>query len=313
MSKQAWRQRVQNIIYNSKKEDRAAVLGEPIFVLSMGRTGSTLLMRLMNCVKDVYLFGEHNSAFRYLRRVQAEIAHNAAIQHENGLFILEKNGYEDKFVAWASPFSQMEVADYIRKLLISMYTDKIPPSGGRLVRWGFKEIHYEYEDILFFSKLFPGAQFVFMERDIETQFKSWFAAFYRKRALDRADITAFIHKYLIFAGVVRTFMEFDASRFARVNYEDLQHDAESETRRLLKFANIQAADQDFERIRQVGATRVDYVGDEAKAEDEATARTHSLFCDVMRDLQAKAHGNAREILQASLERIAEREREKWAI
>lgn len=282
------------------------MLGEPIFVLSTGRTGSTLLMRLMNCVQDVYLFGEHNGAFRNLRHLQSMIAHHAADQHRNGLFILEKNGYQESFVAWASPFSQTDVTSHLRDFLINIYTANISDSDRKAVRWGFKEIIYDQEDILFFERLFPEAHFIFMRRNLETQFKSWFTSFRAKRPLTGADIIDYIHKYLIFAGTTRTFLEFDAARFTQVSYEDLQGDGEFEMRRLLKFVNVRAGGPDFERIRQVCAARVDYVPDEAKVEDEAVTHAFSLFRDVMKDLQAKARGDARGVLQASLERLEER-------
>jgi hypothetical protein len=143
----------------------------PVIILAMGRSGSTLLMRLLNCSPDIVIWGEHNGfltafgrAFHALTCAFAkDCMHNSERFVETVLnqqpIILGRG--ERWSCEWVNGFTKTDVVSAFRTLIVDLLAERVPNG----VRWGFKEIRYHGEEIDFLRTLFPRAQFVLLLRN----------------------------------------------------------------------------------------------------------------------------------------------------
>ena len=143
----------------------------PVIIMAMGRSGSTLLMRLLNCSPDIMIWGEHNGfltafgrAFHALTCAFAkDCMHNSERFVETVLnqqpIILGRG--ERWSCEWVNAFTKTDVLSAFRTLIVDLLARRVPNG----VRWGFKEIRYHGEEIDFLRTLFPRAQFVLLLRN----------------------------------------------------------------------------------------------------------------------------------------------------
>jgi hypothetical protein len=135
-----------------------------VIILGQGRSGSTLILRLLNAVPGVKISGENLRSFDHLQHF-AE-AYREADQHRHSDF------YK---LAWAAPCSHEQITTYLRRLVFDVH------GPGKLI--GFKEIRYGREPYERFAKsldwlreLIPGVRFIFNTRDTESCVRSdWWA------------------------------------------------------------------------------------------------------------------------------------------
>jgi Sulfotransferase family len=140
---------------------------DPVFLLSPGRSGSTLLQRYLNCGKDLILWGEHGGFLSGLRNTYQNWSENKNTQslfkrgtvHSD--LLLSSKVAVGVDIEWTNNFSPDHFKHQLTNLIVELFTVDIPPQ----TRWGFKEIRYDDKDINFLKDLFPLAQFVFIVRD----------------------------------------------------------------------------------------------------------------------------------------------------
>ena len=77
------------------------------------------------------------------------------------------------FQPWVSPFRAVDIEDEIRALIVSLFTRGVPET----VRWGFKEVRYDENQLRVLMELFPQAHLVILARDIAGYTSSRFFAF----------------------------------------------------------------------------------------------------------------------------------------
>lgn len=144
-------------------------LRRPVFVLSTGRSGSTLLQRLLNCHAELVLWGEH---FGFLGSAVAALTHmhNPAQRHyprhaaENRGWQRVVPALRDPAAAleWVNPWSMDEYREQLRAFVEHYFAARLAPGQ----RWGFKEIRYNSMPMLNGLRgLYPEARFVFVKRD----------------------------------------------------------------------------------------------------------------------------------------------------
>jgi sulfotransferase family protein len=146
----------------------------PIFLLSSGRSGSTLVQRIFNSYDDVLIWGEHGgflqevaSAYFRLREHPSNkkfiFAPGAGLQTIPWSEIPTLKRAEN-WQAWMNWFSIADVDDLFRQFVRALFTHPSAPADHI---WGFKEIRYGPNDrvIEFLARLFPDAQFVFLVRN----------------------------------------------------------------------------------------------------------------------------------------------------
>lgn len=127
-----------------------------VFVFGFHRGCTTFVQRLLNCHRDVTVWGENVGIFGQLRLLQEKYAQSPARKVD-----IEKyqdfSEFHDHFVAWANPFDGDEFAVQIGHLFESLYVTSPNPKGV----WGFKEIRdLKLEDINFLFKIFPNCRLV---------------------------------------------------------------------------------------------------------------------------------------------------------
>ena len=135
-----------------------------VIVLGQGRSGSTLILRLLNSVPAVRISGENLRAFDHLRHFAD--SYRQADRHRHSDF------YK---LAWAAPCTHEQILGRLRQMVIATH------GPGDLI--GFKEIRYgreSYEefaaDLDWLRGLLPGVRFVLNTRDTESCLHSeWWA------------------------------------------------------------------------------------------------------------------------------------------
>ncbi len=141
----------------------------PIFLLGSGRSGTTLLMKILNSMDHVILSGEHGGFLKQIadayffhftdekmkKRFEKEEAPDALFAKK----LEYKPGY-----SWLHWYGKDTVKKNYKKFIESFFS---PEKFSKKVCWGFKEIRYGINDQVMemLIDLYPNARFVFIIRD----------------------------------------------------------------------------------------------------------------------------------------------------
>ncbi|MFS4107554.1 sulfotransferase [Streptomyces sp. PD-S100-1] len=211
---------------------------EYLFVLTYGRSGSTLLQNLLNSIPGVLVRGENHGVLYELYRF-----HHKVLHHRDRL---ARPQPLPPFHPWwgIDGYPEEEALAAMRRLVLDTLIRPRPDS--RIV--GFKEITWPDEDlaeyVAFLRRLFPGARFVFNTRDLADVARSkWWATM-----PDAAERLARTEKRM--SEVVDGLG--DAA--VRVHYDDYCADPEA----LRPMHRWLGGEFDAERIRTVMAVRHSY-------------------------------------------------------
>lgn len=150
----------------------------PIFVASLGRSGSTLLQRVLNVHPQVTIWGEHGGMLKGITEACTALQHEANTKNlESGRELRDSVVGEltdkENFYPWVSPFTTSDVVGAFRATLLDLFTRGLSPE----IRWGFKEIRYDEAVLRALMSLFPKAHLVMLARDLEGHVSSRFFAF----------------------------------------------------------------------------------------------------------------------------------------
>jgi sulfotransferase family protein len=176
----------------------------PVFILSSGRSGSTLVQRIFNSYDDVFVWGEHGGFLKEVADAYFKLLeHPSNTKHiftpDAGRQSLPwaeiaKFKHADNWQAWMNWFRADDVDDLFRRFIRSLFTH---PSAPPDHVWGFKEIRYGPNDrvIECLARLFPDAQFVFLVRNglntVSSQLNTFHPSgvrFHRLREIGRLPI-----------------------------------------------------------------------------------------------------------------------------
>lgn len=159
---------------------------ETLLVVTYGRSGSTLMMGILNSIPGALIRGENNDFCFGLYKAYAALA-DAHRQHKNEFattkpFFGANDLDPEKFLA--------DARDLVRRQLV--------PAGQQPIVWGFKEIRWlvnknptdgkAYLD--FMERLLPRPGFIFLTRDLGQVANS---AWWRKKSKDQvvAELSRF--------------------------------------------------------------------------------------------------------------------------
>ena len=142
-----------------------------IFIISYGRTGSTVLQRILNTLPNACIRGENNNILMSLLKGQEAAVSARSMSHLS----TEKGPWYGAELVQPDAFAKALVSSFIETILC-------PPSD--VVYLGIKEIRWflepqEFHKLLdFISSYFPNAHFVFNTRRVEEVRKSgwWWPA-----------------------------------------------------------------------------------------------------------------------------------------
>lgn len=140
---------------------------DPVVILSPGRSGSTLLQRYLNLSDDLVVWGEHGGFISGLGTMYDRFMNYATAQRniQSGLknvdALLRSSPIVKRRIEWTNNFTSEDFTDGIRSFLLGLFAKDISNDQ----RWGFKEIRYLSDDLVFFRTLFPGVQYIFIVRN----------------------------------------------------------------------------------------------------------------------------------------------------
>ena len=170
----------------AREHDRSADLGY-LFVVTYGRSGSTLLLGLLNSIPGYLLRGENLDAVHHLWRFHSTVATKAANGHHRA-----RRKPTHPFFGISDFPVETSIAG-IRRLVVD--TLLRPEPGTRVT--GFKEIRWAQPDleeyVAWLREVFPGARFVVNTRDNAAVLQSkWWA-----KGGDKTEVLAEIEERLL--------------------------------------------------------------------------------------------------------------------
>jgi hypothetical protein len=158
---------------------------DPVFLLSPGRSGSTLLQRHLNSSKDLTLWGEHGAIIKGLKNTYKSWYENQHVQYllksqsKHVQSLLASEAVIGMDIEWTNNLSREHFRKSLANMVAELFTVDIPEQS----RWGFKEIRYDDTDVFFLKELFPEAQFVFIVRNPINTLASAIVTFAKGQAL----------------------------------------------------------------------------------------------------------------------------------
>ncbi len=136
----------------------------PVFLLAGGgRTGSTLIQRLVLSTRQVLMWGEHGgilvphlrqlvaSAHSFVTKAKGNQMRESFIANGHGAWVANMNPEMSYFQAGCKTFLEQSMGAAARDMGYE--------------RWGFKEIRYGLTEALILQELFPDASFILLVRD----------------------------------------------------------------------------------------------------------------------------------------------------
>lgn len=175
--------------------------GDLLCILTTGRTGSTLLQRLLNLHDQVVVFGEHNAIAGSLHNLWNQIFHGWArdmIARSSRLVpeLLASRPVaapDGASVEWANAFTEETALPAFRRFLEDLlYPPAVRCAGVRY--WGFKEIRYGPPAAAFLARLFPKGRFLVLLRDPVAIHRSRLATGYWYPGLDAEGAARVMHQ-----------------------------------------------------------------------------------------------------------------------
>lgn len=159
----------------------------PIFIIGPGRSGTTLLQRIINTAPKTAVWGEHGAllggiAQSYWHVFREGSEANRHLFHEDRLGMDARRAWcalknPGRWQAWHNWFQETDLAIRYRGFITSLFKP-----GRAMQRWGFKEIRYgrTTTDVLeMLAALYPHSAFVLPIRDPVATIASQQVAFHK--------------------------------------------------------------------------------------------------------------------------------------
>jgi hypothetical protein len=185
-----------SILQKSTFENRFSKLknSDCVFIIAQGRSGSTLLLKLLNSINSYNICGENHGAISQLSAFYDSILRTDKLIPKAGGKNLEYSELFDRpprkdsysGFEWYNVYQLNFIEDKLRELVFGMFNHSCE---NRV--WGFKEIRFglgtiynnfniNYDkfssELNFLKQLFPQAKFVFLTRNTDDLVKSaWWA------------------------------------------------------------------------------------------------------------------------------------------
>ena len=226
-----------------------------VFIVTYGRSGSTLLQNLLNQIDGYCIRGENNNALFHIARAWDAVAHSGEMAKRRKAARESGTSPIPSFGTSSDPWYGAEISDcdaFGRGLVDGFVRAVLSPEPGTRIA-GFKEIRYhthkEFFDTYldFMSRFFPRARFIFNTRDLDAVAKSgWWAQMNPqavRKKLEPAD------------RLFRNYAERNQERCLMLHYDDYNGHPE-ELRPLLDFLGEPF---DVDLVSRVMTQRLDHM------------------------------------------------------
>lgn len=220
---------------------------QPAFILGCGRSGTTLVQRILNSHGDFTIWGETG-------RFMGELADSYFSFREyepSRTNIWEKNGGDVKksaeklrdaghWSAWETWFKKDEVVDNYRSFVHSFFK----PLQVKTSFWGFKEIRFGRTNRLpyFLDEVLKGCRFVFVFRNPLDVVVSQVERFFKNEA---GVFEQRVDKWVEKNTALLEFAKDNAEKCMFLEYELLARDRDYAVDRLLGFFGLDAGDEQY--------------------------------------------------------------------
>ena len=195
-------------IENSSSYDPLTI--SPIFIVGMPRSGTTLVEQIISSHHKVYGAGELSVLDNLIAPIMNDyVTHNNSLSEKNFLLIRQR---------YSNNLSNLNASE-------SIITDKMPTN---------------FKNIGFILKAFPEAKIIHLKRDpmaiCWSIYQRYFPAEGIGFAYDMKDLGQFYNSY---TEMMVYWHELFPSQIYDISYEDLTINQEKETRKLLKYCELE--------------------------------------------------------------------------
>ena len=217
---------------------------DPVFILTCGRSGSTLLQKLMNTHDELLIWGEHAGFLNHLIGAwqAVNLCEWISDDQPSGDWLLESPRplNVDKWTAWDLPFTKQAFLEAVREMVERLFAAPCSPE----TRWGFKEIRYHsIQSLELLLALFPACRLMFLMREPVHICVSFAAAQINASGARKSRHARIVRK--IAKRLVRPFFEFAADclpglqdRSLLVSYEGLVEQGVPNMHRIADFLEL---------------------------------------------------------------------------
>ena len=216
----------------------------PIFLLGSGRSGTTLLMKILNSVDHVILSGEHGGFLKQIADVyffhftDEEMKKRFKNEEAPDALFTKKLEYKIGY-PWLHWYGKDTVKKNYKKFIESFFN---PEMFSKKVCWGFKEIRYGINDQVMemLIDLYPNARFIFINRDpidvIASQLvmKEW------------GNLKEIINNWVIQNRYISIFYKKYRDNCFVIKYEDIIPGDSDEFKQLFKWLGLELTEKQYQ-------------------------------------------------------------------
>ncbi len=239
----------------------------PVIVPALGRSGTTLMMRLLNSHPEIVSPGKYPFEFRQasylwhaMRIITSPADHEMSMHPDsfetNHFYDIGYNPYQsaiyhnahglDAVSEWQAASFPISAINFMKKM-VDQYIDQVLIDSNRSnVKYlAEKEVVSPLND--FVLNLYPNAKQIFLVRDLRDSFLSA-RAFNKKRGTDSFGFQGKTDQQVLegrahIAGILVAAKKFADDRTIFVRYEDLVRDQKKEVRRLTEFLGVNSSEE----------------------------------------------------------------------
>jgi len=160
-----------------------------LFVIGTGRSGTTLIQRVINTFPNTIIWGEHAGFLRQLSELYYFLKDNSSLHEfsynnevpDEKKFDLSSYNNSKVWQAWINWYRPADLNSIFRRIAEEIFC---PDEFETLSIWGFKEIRYGPDDRVldFLLEIYPDAVFLFITRDSLNTIESQMTTFHKGKS-----------------------------------------------------------------------------------------------------------------------------------
>lgn len=207
-----------------------------LFLIGSGRSGTTLIQRIVNTFPNTMIWGEHGGFLTKIADAYFFLKENASMHefsYDQKIDLSSKydlSSYNDCRIwqAWINWFRPDDIDEMFRKIVENFFC---PKEFEGLELWGFKEIRYSGRDkvIPFLTSIYPNAVFLFITRSSLNTLESQVTTFHKgnskflklKRFFWLPKIIGLAREWTLQNQSYLDYSKADPARYRLIRYEDV--------------------------------------------------------------------------------------------